>query len=58
MLNNEIKKKYCFNEQYFVGRGIVVSKKDPKNPCEFKKKRPKKTRANRVSLHLVSLQNS
>jgi hypothetical protein len=35
MLNNEIKNKYCFNEQYFVGRGIVVSKKDPKNPCGF-----------------------
>jgi hypothetical protein len=42
MLNNEIKKKYCFNEQYFVGRGIVVSKKDPKNPCEFKKKNLRK----------------
>jgi hypothetical protein len=38
----KLKKKYCFNEQYFVGRGIVVSKKDPKNPCEFKKKNLRK----------------
>jgi len=38
MLKNEILKKNCSNEQYFVGRGIVVYKKGPKKTLWILKK--------------------